>query len=70
MHVVDEATQTVEAVGRPGNMDPLVMHLHLQAPLHRPIEPVPHQEGAVLSVQRCRDVDADVLLLAYRTYLN
>lgn len=61
--MVAETERTVEAVGRLGNMDPLVLDLHIQAPLHRPIEAVPHQEGAVLPVQRWRKVDADVLLL-------
>lgn len=63
METVNETERTVEAVRGLGNMDPLVMDLHPQALLHRPVEPVPHQEGAVSAVQRWRDVDADVLLL-------
>lgn len=44
--------------------------LNLQARQHSSVEPVPDQEGAVSSVQRCRDVDADVLLLVQWTYLH
>lgn len=63
-------TQTLDGVGWLGHSSIPVMDLHLQARLHGPIQPVPHQEGSVLSVQRGRDVDADVFLLVQWTNLH
>lgn len=60
----------MDGVGRLCNSGALVKDLHLQTPQHRPVETVPHQEGAVLSVQGRGDVDPDVLLLVQRTDLN
>lgn len=62
--------QTVDGVWRLGNGGTLVKDLDLQAPQHRPIKPVPHQERAVFSVQGWRHVDADVLLFVQGTYLH
>lgn len=59
--------QTLDGVRWFGHSDIPVMDLHLQALLRCPVQPVPHQEGAVLPVQRRRDVDADVLLLVQWT---
>lgn len=60
----------MDGVGGLGHSDTLVKDLHLQAPQHRPIKPVPRQERAIFSVQGWRHVDADVLLLVQRTYLH
>lgn len=56
-------TQTLDSVGRLGNSSVSVEHLHLQTAQRRAVESVPHQEGAISSVQRWRDVDTDMLLL-------
>lgn len=63
-------TQTWDGVGWLGDSSVSVQDLNLQALQHRPVLPVPDQEGAVSSVQRWRDVDADVLLLVQWTYLH
>lgn len=65
-----DTTQTLDGVGWLGNSSILVKDFNLQAPQRSPVQPVPHQEGAVLSVQRRSDVDTDVLLLVQWTYLH
>ncbi|TNN25619.1 hypothetical protein EYF80_064251 [Liparis tanakae] len=41
--------------------------LHREAAQHRAVEPVPHQEGPVPSVQGRRGVDTEVLVLSVGT---
>lgn len=65
-----DTTRTWDGVGRLGHSSFLVEDLHREAVQHRAVEPVPHHEGPVPSVQRGRDVDTEVLLLVQRTYLH
>jgi len=63
-------TRTWDGVGRLGHSSVPMEDFHREAVQHRAVEPVPHQEGPVPSVQGRRGVETEVLVLVPRTYLH